>query len=428
MSISLLERIPIEIWEKILYHATFSPLLPFTEDGELTNDLVDNLLLFEDHCRTFEAYRAQTQALVERLRLVCRLWTKLLRPKTNELSLITIRGYFYPSIHGTLLSTRLVYCHRGGCPCRSQECRYDAYEARLGPVNSLWGAKGGEPLHLLWPRLRILTLQTTENLPLQLLELVDGVKALSITVGGGPGYYLDEFPHRASQLTHLDINWRRGWSSWSFTAHALPQLQYLNVNFLITDLRNEEGKSLEGWTLPSLRTLVLGGIIYDIQEEHIHNFVMRHIEGLAALSLVYTNMDWSTDGYNGPARAPDGIWDRVYPNLSTIGVNIQYCGALVEKGWVERGRREDFQVHTMVVKGLSNLYRDDWALFDELVGRLGRMWRVERFVSAEPWERVKDVTLPSLRNLCEVLEKENLVMVDAFRVSLQDAFGHLLDR
>ncbi|CAG8687805.1 6680_t:CDS:1, partial [Acaulospora colombiana] len=45
MSLSLSERIPVEIWEKILYHATRSPLLPFTEDGELTPDLVDNLLL-----------------------------------------------------------------------------------------------------------------------------------------------------------------------------------------------------------------------------------------------------------------------------------------------------------------------------------------------------------------------------------------------
>ncbi|CAG8764483.1 11720_t:CDS:2, partial [Acaulospora colombiana] len=107
MNITLLERIPVEIWEKILYHATFSPLLPVTEDGELTPDLVDNLLLFEDHCRMFDVYRVQTQALVERLRLVCRLWAKLLRPRTNELSLATLREYYYPSFHGTLFSTRL---------------------------------------------------------------------------------------------------------------------------------------------------------------------------------------------------------------------------------------------------------------------------------------------------------------------------------
>ncbi|PVF99657.1 hypothetical protein CPB86DRAFT_824931, partial [Serendipita vermifera] len=109
MSLSLLEQIPIEIWEKIFYHATRSPLLPFTEDGRLTSDLLDNLLLFSADCEVYDAYRARTQMVIERLRLVCHAWANLLQPKKNELSLTDWKGYFYPSIQSTF-TTKLWYC------------------------------------------------------------------------------------------------------------------------------------------------------------------------------------------------------------------------------------------------------------------------------------------------------------------------------
>ncbi|CAG8687770.1 6677_t:CDS:2, partial [Acaulospora colombiana] len=56
-----------------------------------------------------------------------------------------------------------------------------------------------------------------------------------------------------------------------------------------------------------------------------------------------------------------------------------------------------------------------------LVERLGRMWRVDMFVSAEPWRRLKMATLSSLHDLCGVLKEGNMGMVDPFGVSLEEA-------
>lgn len=93
MSHSSIDRVPVEIWEKVLHHATVPPLLPFTEDGALSPSLNDNLLLFDNRCRSFNMYRDQTQVIVERLRLVCRLWAELLRQRAKELCLTNFGWY-----------------------------------------------------------------------------------------------------------------------------------------------------------------------------------------------------------------------------------------------------------------------------------------------------------------------------------------------
>jgi hypothetical protein len=99
MKRSLVDIIPTEIWEKIFSYATTSSLVPFTENGKIASSLIDTIDLFSSQCRDLQAYIDDTQAIVERLRLVCRTWARLLWRTVNEIAHTNLTTYYFPSLH-----------------------------------------------------------------------------------------------------------------------------------------------------------------------------------------------------------------------------------------------------------------------------------------------------------------------------------------
>ncbi|PVF91550.1 hypothetical protein CPB86DRAFT_878450 [Serendipita vermifera] len=446
MTLPLLERIPIEIWEKILYHATRSPLLPFTEDGKLTPDLVDNLLLFDAYCETYDTYRIRTQAVIERLRLVCRVWAKLLQAKTNEFLLTDWNGHYYPSLRGTN-STKVGYCMDWRCMCQMEGCIYRTPKkdgATL--VDSSWKRfsenQDSRAFHERFPRLRILAWATGRELSPNVLGTLTSLRALSIVaVKGILVSPAAELSLHLGHLTHLDLSPFPISSGLPYESFILSGIQYLRIS--VHDpygwLKRE---AMGQWSFPSLRTLnIEGKVDAKIEGRMVHEFVMRHVEQLTALSLVYIRE--TTLRYTS-AQAPAGIWDRVYPNLEVLGVDIQdlYEG---NTGWVRRRARDDWQVRTMVINTLEYSPIDGTPKTSRLIRELGKMWGVKTFVLGGCWQKLKpylyngkgrrfdptrdpiaDMTR-SIQYIVEMLEAEGMVMVDPFEVTLQEAYSYLVD-
>ncbi|PVF91553.1 hypothetical protein CPB86DRAFT_791963 [Serendipita vermifera] len=446
MPLSLLERVPVEIWEKIFYHATRSPLLPFAEDGRLTPDLVDNLLLFSVDCEVYDAYRARTQTMVERLRLVCRAWANLLQPKTNELSLTDWNGYFYPSIQSAF-TTKLWYCFGWYCACERKGCTYRTQTDDEDPLTDcnwekLDQQQDSRAFHERFPRLRILGWEGM-NSSAKTLGMITGLQALSIIKPGGifdaPAA---ELSHHLARLTHLELCPFPIHSRLAHERFIHPRLQYLSISLYYDPAGLLKGEAMGQWSLPSLRTLYIDGKVDDqVEKETIHRFVMRHVEGLAGLGLVYHR---GRDKQRSTARAPSGIWDCVYPNLEVLGIDVRYIDE-GDTGWVRRDTRPDCQVRRVVVSMLEYSPLDGTSRISRLIKEVGRMWGVKVFVCAKSWETVKNglyeesrsvdrthrttkEIAQSLRHVIEMLEVEGMVMVDPFEVTLQEAYDYLVDR
>ncbi|PVF91551.1 hypothetical protein CPB86DRAFT_878451 [Serendipita vermifera] len=438
MSSFSLDRTPIEIWEKIFHHVTRSPLLPFTEDGKLTADLVDNLLLFAAYCETYDAYRVRTQAVVERLRLVCRTWANLLAPKTNELLLTDWKGHLYPSIQFTF-TTKLGYFTDRHCTCLRMECIYRTHRDRLGKYR--WKGVGQirdtRAFHERFPRLRILGCDEVDRFA-KALGMVTNLQALQVF--GIPDAPASDLLPLLDRLTHLDLSPIPIDSQLSHEKLVLPTLQYLSMQ-LKDPSGLSRGEVMGQWNFPSLRTLYIDGDVHEeTEKETIHRFVMRHVKGLDGLGLVYT---LRKDGWKSAAQAPAGLWDCVYPNLDVLGVNIQYLCEGGEIPWVRRDTRQDCKVCTIVVSGLEYAPLDGESGIACLLKEIGRIWGVKVFVCTKSWEAVRRgiFEIPrrnehlhgpiveiaqSLRHVIEMLDSEGMVMMDPFEVTLQQAYDYLV--
>ncbi|CAG8722804.1 9805_t:CDS:2, partial [Acaulospora colombiana] len=75
---SAVKRVPVEIWRKILYQATMSPFLPFTEEGKLSSDLMKSVDLFSMQCQDLRPANSQLRTSNLTISLPRKLW---IRPK-----------------------------------------------------------------------------------------------------------------------------------------------------------------------------------------------------------------------------------------------------------------------------------------------------------------------------------------------------------
>lgn len=292
-----------------------------------------------------------------------------------------------------------------------------------------------------FPRLRILSWDERE-LSAQALGMIKGLQALSIIT---TGCILDapaaELAIHLARLTHLDLYPFPVHSKYPHERFIHPKLQYLSM-YLYDPAGVLKGEVMGQWSFPRLRTLYIDGEVDDeIETEAIHKFVMRHVEGLAGLGLVYHRRRGEQIS---AARAPAGIWDRAYPNLEVLGIDLQYIDE-GDMGWVRRDTRPDCQVRRVVVSMLEYSPLDGTSRISRLIKEVGRMWGVKVFVCAKSWETVKNglyeesrsvdrthrttkEIAQSLRHVIEMLEVEGMVMVDPFEVTLQEAYDYLVDR
>ncbi|KAG8829175.1 hypothetical protein FRC17_007024, partial [Serendipita sp. 399] len=107
-------RTPVEIWRMIFTFALRTWLLP---EGD--NRLVDDLLLFNNGCRSYAEYK-RVEDIRRQLRLVCKSWNAILRDAGVTLTISNFHDYTLPSMSTLPHSMRIESPARICCKCRTK--------------------------------------------------------------------------------------------------------------------------------------------------------------------------------------------------------------------------------------------------------------------------------------------------------------------
>jgi hypothetical protein len=284
------ERVPVEIWLRILQHAVASPLLPFREDGSLSPHLLDNLFLFDEHCETFNMYRDQIQATVERLRLVCQSWAKFLRSNVSEVALSDQSNHWYPSKQMPRQAKRLGFCWLEWCPCDRGDCKYYAiYPKESGRIPYYWGEEPFQPYHILFPNIRIIRITDFCLVYPRDLEGLRHLIAPSVNTGRAPSFPLSEISEKLPRLTHLNLGLKDVDAQFLFEPFNHPRLQYFSLSFHHSaDQPEDDTPALaKTWILPELKTLIIDGPVSGQLDESVWELVLQYARQLIGLSLTY---------------------------------------------------------------------------------------------------------------------------------------------
>lgn len=253
-------RVPVEVWHKILRTAIWFPLLPQEDDGYLSHK---RLLPFD--CALIAEYKA-SERIRTNLRLVCRSWDRFLDEYSDRLVHLnkSVPDGHWPPIKRWNYVVR-IHCSKDlRCSCKPDPCWPCS---QIHKRASRW-----DPTTM--PSLRIM-IENVKNLYLPLLgnrlkvivdanvwidQLLDRDRlggVISLT-GVGEAVLCAPFSQEISKayqdLTHLGISIRDIYSLENY--FDLPKLRSLSLTFSGRAHPSSEA-SLGHWHLPSLRILVV---------------------------------------------------------------------------------------------------------------------------------------------------------------------------
>jgi hypothetical protein len=289
MASSASERVPVEIWRLILHHAVASPLLPLTEEGELSTHLIETLHLFSATCRHCFIYRDVTQATIERLRLVCRTWATILREHAHEFALTDLKFGHYPSKQMTKCARRVQIWTKIMCGCssspRAMICNFpgDYFLTK-------WRKEMGNEqfLQTRIPQVKILILDSMPISTLKFLNPLSHLVALSLNYWNRPGMNcsMKEISNYAPRLTHLRLERLNEDARLLEEEFTHYNLRYLSLKILSYIGSAFSPRKIMNWTFPSLETVRIHGDIHLEHKESISKFIIRHEKGLHGLDVL----------------------------------------------------------------------------------------------------------------------------------------------
>jgi hypothetical protein len=395
---SAYERIPVEIWDKILHYATASPLLPFREDGSLSPHLLDNFFLFGEWCPEFTEYRDETQVPVGRLRLVCRLWAQLLRKRVSEFALTNHEGHYYPSEQMAKQAKRLGIPPPVPCIWDRDECKYNGREREDSEASSEDSEKmreeSVETFHLRFPNVHILDLKDRHMSPVGSLGTLVHLRSLALTLGLESDFSIDELSPHVPQLTHLKLRMVNIDTELLAQPFSHPNLQYLDLHFYDCIMAETETFALATtWTLPNLSTVLVSGPVPKVFEESVQRFVLRHASQLIGLSLTYQKA--TKDTFHGPSMITDPIWSGCWDTLGVFGIDIlrlwpEYIPSLVKYTRESTSGDPCRPPFTVVVSKFTMFQRfHPRQILDALVS-LQQSWKVDTFMFTNSWEWIEE--------------------------------------
>ncbi|PVF95977.1 hypothetical protein CPB86DRAFT_827576 [Serendipita vermifera] len=413
MALSAVERTPVEVWWLILEGAVDSPLLPFTEGGTLSTDLIENVDLFSANCRKYRVYRVVTQATVERLRLVCGTWAKLLQRNASELALIEF-GSYQPIIEienqrvkrVDIWGDRTCICEgsdqKRKCPFRQD------FDKWWGRGNALEYAKY---LHNYLRDVKILSLDWLMTSSLHFFTPLSNLVALSIFCDQVKyTWRLEALSDYTPRLSHLHLQKLRERSPFLSETFTHLDLHYLSVEFEASSREFQPEKFMD-WTFQSLRTLVIQGSVQISCGEFVKTFISRHSGGLIGLDVTY-HCDGS--GYI-PPNMREG-----FPNIQTFGTSTRN---LLEKGGKgdeplgKEPRTEIYPPVELLIHGFHGPQIDYSGLTSSLQGLRSR-WHITKIISADSWG---EKSSHGLKAFIERFDGEDIAIVDNRNISLQEA-------
>jgi hypothetical protein len=323
MTISAVQRTPTEIWRLILHHAIASPLLPYVDEGFLSIHLIEALHLFPASCRHCFIYRDVTQAMIERLRLVCRTWADLLRSNTNDFVITDLDSHHYTSEKANKLARR-VNIWTGRLCARIEYFGDIACPFRHKSWNLNWNSKMDDEQYLnkLIPNVSILILDPLLAPFLRFLTPLSNLVALSLNCAPllEVSWSMEHLLTCIPRLTHLCLKYLSE-NSRLFS----EEVTHFNLLYLHLALdyypRTFSPQRFMDWSFPSLQTLIIRGLLDPVCDDFINNFMTRHTRSILGLDINYRFHDRS--GSYTPAHIPSTLWD-ICPNINAFGIDSYY--------------------------------------------------------------------------------------------------------
>jgi hypothetical protein len=388
MTISAIERTPIEIWRLILHHAIASPLLPFVEDGVLSTHLIETLNLFSATCLHCFIYRDVTQATIERLRLVCRTWADLLRNNTCDFAITDLDSHHYTSKEMNKRARRVDIW--SGRMCGPIEYFGDiACPFRHESWNIRWAVEMSAEQYLnnLIPNVNILGLDPLLTSSLRFLVPLSNLVALSLNCGSPPEgvWSMRELTICAPRLTHLDLTHLRE------NSRLLSEnITYFNLLYLRLELFYHEEtlspQNFMNWTFPCLQTLIIRGALDPLCEDFVNTFITRHARGLIGLDIDYHFCDKASLVYT-PGHIPSILWD-ICPEINAFGISSYHIFKNID--FLKEARKNKYSSIQLLIHD----YDTEFTPLSKLVGLLQglvEIWNVSKVIIAEPWNDVSNI-------------------------------------
>ncbi|PVF95653.1 hypothetical protein CPB86DRAFT_863471, partial [Serendipita vermifera] len=421
MTGSSVGRTPLEIWHLILRYAIASPLLPFVDENALSTSLMDNLHMFSTNCQHYRIYRDVTQDIIERLRLVCRTWDKLLQSNSKDVAISDLDYNHYTSVQMNKHARRIHFWTQNVCKCKS-----------LPPRNTCKFYQGPHPRIQEWmersedeqslqrqiPNVRILVWDCPWISSLKFLGPLSNLTALSLYSHEytNSTWSMQQLRIYAVRLTHLHVQNLDEASKLLSEEFSHPNIRYLSLRIEYSrDMTSHE--SVMNWTLPSLETLRIHGFVHPRIRKGINAFLFRHsehLEGLDLEYLVFENLHFIL------AHIPPELWE-ICPNLTRLSIHcdlilqpIELLGRGREShGWssIELLHYGVFNHCDLQVSDLASIYQD-----------LIRRWNITRIISAKPWNRH---SMTGLKLFQQLAETEHIPITDHFHVPIEDVLREL---
>lgn len=416
---SVIHRVPVELWQRILYYATICSSLPFTEDGKLSSSLIDNLDLFSTRCAVLRRYRDETQAAVERLRLVCQTWSKLLQPRAYEFVLIDSDDRYFPSKVALDQAKLLGWVLDFSCECRSEDrrtCIYHRIQNQMEEKAKLGTSDGGLPTKLPFNMkillAHMLRSSSTDIFTAPLVNLA----ALSFCTLL-PGYTsLEHMCSLAPNLTHLQLD-----VTMSNTAIFTNPVHFSTVRYLflrILTFPTIEPVYLTRITFPSLRSLRILGWISVTNEGYLFDFISRHGSSIHELDMADFSYVEIELGHFPPQNSVT-FW-KTCPNISTLGIN--FYRVAMDDPWYPRNQTP--QKITLLLGGRPYLTWEATLLAIAGLNRLRNIWDVEGVIFTRSWG---ELDLGSPRGP-SVVNKPPKWQVEGSLITLEEMGFHIVDR
>jgi hypothetical protein len=458
MKRSLVDIIPTEIWEKIFSYATVSSLLPFTENGKIASSLIDTIDLFSGQCRDLRAYIDDTQAIVERLRLVCRTWARLLWRIVNEIAHTNLTTYYFPSLHLMGGATYLWTGDTNECFCwlyrslrrENVKCVHESLGQR--DTNSVPNDLTEDILlNIFSSHLKILFWSRTAAQRMDLpLEALGNLMALSMSPHSMPSSYsLKRISSFVPYLSHFHFSISEKNAHLLFEEVEFPSISYLSLKLEMQ--QRYEASIMVPWKFPRLRTFIIQGTLFIEHRADFEKFLYNHRDGIVEFDAHGTY--YAENGTYNIFFSPS-LW-KICPNIKVIGMGpglmafiqghpesdwetpeLTFSPGLSESDW--EAQNVSIPPLTLLVHNLVGLWENDLDNFAAMKKRLNIKkvvyvvsWdqRDQREASMLKAERFMQAGGPKLRAqkiLDKIMEIE-IVIVDKFGSPLSDFFTHLAE-
>jgi hypothetical protein len=442
MSQSAVERTPSEIWRIILHCAVASPLLPFTENGELSSALIHTLQIFSVDCHSFRIYVDDTQATIVRLRLVCRAWAQLLPPDANACAFTDLSSYSFPSEETVVRARRLVIS-TGPVPCpvclgseqEWRDCPLTRFQRQWLDQETRMKAVQ-EPHDFLATCSRYLRILVSQRGGLSSLEFVkplSNLVALNFSCERieelGNSWSMKDLSAWFPKLSHLQIAAMKRSKHVLLEDVTFPALRCMSLQLWLDDVF--EPRAFKKWNFPSLRTFMIDGYFHQGHDEVICEFLSRHRNQIREIGIYHSHPSRSREMNVGYEHIRNRVWG-ICPNVAALGLaSFELLSFDAGQDWQAR------EIHlpplTLVVRQIIGFWTNP-AQFVDILVELKKRWNIEKVIFSEPWGMVRRsralldtqassnlISRESLVELVRVLEREELPVLDRLHVPLRVA-------